>query len=102
MTTCDIYYSLVQSLLMTLTHLDFDRPDFDMSAWASSSQPTVPPAQVISYSIAECSEHSGNYIPENILVDVPHDQSSRWSGAQQSPAAKQWILLRLETLSVIS
>jgi hypothetical protein len=62
----------------------------------------MPSAQEVSYSIAGCSEHSGNYVPENILVDAPHDQLSRWSGAPQSPAAKQWILLKLETLSVIS
>ncbi|KAG1725427.1 Muskelin N-terminus-domain-containing protein [Suillus paluster] len=61
----------------------------------------MPPAQVMTYAIAGCSEHSGNYIPENILVDVPQDPSSRWSGAQQLPTAKQWILLKLETLSVV-
>ncbi|KAG1806116.1 uncharacterized protein BJ212DRAFT_1389716 [Suillus subaureus] len=72
-----------------------------MSAtWATSSQPTMPPAQPMTYAIAGCSEHSGNYVPENILVDTPQDPSSRWSGAQQLPTAKQWILLKLETLSV--
>ncbi|KAG0701286.1 Muskelin N-terminus-domain-containing protein [Suillus ampliporus] len=72
-----------------------------MSAWASSSQPTMPPAQAMTYSIAGCSEHSGNYVPENIQVDMPQDPSSRWSGAQQLPTAKQWIMLKLETLSVV-
>jgi hypothetical protein len=73
-----------------------------MSAtWATSSEPTVPPAQPITYAIAGCSEHSGNYVPENILVDTPQDPTSRWSGAQQLPTAKQWILLKLETFSVI-
>ncbi|KAG2135782.1 Muskelin N-terminus-domain-containing protein [Suillus clintonianus] len=73
-----------------------------MSAtWATSSQPTMPPAQAMTYAIAGCSEHSGNYVPENILVDTPQDPTSRWSGAQQLPTAKQWIMLKLETLSVI-
>ncbi|KAG2073978.1 hypothetical protein BDR04DRAFT_1126925 [Suillus decipiens] len=61
----------------------------------------MPPAQAITYAIAGCSEHSGNYVPENILVDTPQDPSSRWSGAQQLPTAKQWVLLKLETLSVV-
>ncbi|KAG1767395.1 Muskelin N-terminus-domain-containing protein [Suillus occidentalis] len=71
------------------------------AAWATSSQPTMPPAQAMNFTIVGCSEHSGNYVPENILVDAPQDPSSRWSGAQQLPTAKQWILLKLETLSVV-
>ncbi|KAF8134289.1 Muskelin N-terminus-domain-containing protein [Boletus edulis] len=63
----------------------------------SASAPTTEP---IPYSIAGCSEHSGHYVAENILVDRPQDQSSRWSGAQQPPSMKQWILLRLETLAI--
>ncbi|KAG2364029.1 Muskelin N-terminus-domain-containing protein [Suillus spraguei] len=70
-------------------------------SWATSSPPAMPPAQTMTYAIAGCSEHSGNYVPENILVDTPQDPSSRWSGAQQLPTAKQWILLKLETLSVV-
>ncbi|KAG1715773.1 hypothetical protein ID866_1397 [Astraeus odoratus] len=67
---------------------------------ASMGGPSLPPVEVIPYSIAGSSEHSGHYAADNIKVDRPHDQSSRWSGAQQPPSMKQWILLRLDTLAV--
>ena len=70
-----------------------------MSVSASTPLPTTEP---IPYSIAGCSEHSGHYVAENILVDRPQDQSSRWSGAQQPPSMRQWILLRLETSGIVS
>jgi len=35
------------------------------------------------------------------MVDKPQEQSSRWSGALQGNAADQWIILRLESLSVL-
>jgi len=35
------------------------------------------------------------------MVDAPTDPNSRWSGQHESPSIKQWILLRLDTLSVI-
>jgi muskelin len=60
------------------------------------SQPTR-----LSYSIAGCSEHSNRYVAENIMVDAPTDANSRWSGLHEDPTIKQWILLRLDTLSVI-
>ena len=40
-------------------------------------------------------------MPENILVDKPQDQSSRWSGAFQGNV-DQWVVLRLESLAVLS
>ncbi|KAF8893559.1 Muskelin N-terminus-domain-containing protein [Infundibulicybe gibba] len=52
------------------------------------------------YTIAKCSAHSGRYSAENILIDNPMDQNSRWSGAYQG-SATQWLLLRLETLSIL-
>lgn len=55
----------------------------------------------LSYSIAGCSDHSHRYIAENILVDSPTDQSSRWSGSHEGPNMKQWLLLRLDELSVV-
>jgi hypothetical protein len=69
-----------------------------MSANDSSSQP---PSTRLSYTIAGCSEHSNRYVAENIMVDAPTDPNSRWSGQHESPSIKQWILLRLDTLSVI-
>jgi hypothetical protein len=35
------------------------------------------------------------------MVDTPKDPNSRWSGQHESPSVKQWILLRLDELSVI-
>ncbi|PFH53700.1 hypothetical protein AMATHDRAFT_934 [Amanita thiersii Skay4041] len=58
----------------------------------------------LSYSIAASTPHSGQYGPENILVDNPTDHTSRWSSAYQGIAyqgVSQWILLRLESLSVL-
>ncbi|KAI9463668.1 Muskelin N-terminus-domain-containing protein [Lactarius psammicola] len=64
----------------------------------STSHPT--PTQ-LSYTIAGCSEHSNRFVAENIMVDLPTDPNSRWSGLHENPSIKQWILLRLDTLSVI-
>lgn len=55
----------------------------------------------IEYELAGSSEHSGEYVAENILVDRPRDHSSRWSAAY-APNAKQWIRLRLKQLCVLS
>ena len=35
------------------------------------------------------------------MVDKPQDQFSRWSGAFQGSTTDQWIMLRLESLSVL-
>jgi len=35
------------------------------------------------------------------MVDSPKDPNSRWSGQHESPSIKQWILLRLDELSII-
>ncbi|KAH8107718.1 Muskelin N-terminus-domain-containing protein [Cristinia sonorae] len=55
----------------------------------------------LTYTIAGCSEHSGRYVAENILVDNPMDQGSRWSGAYQASNIKQWMLLKLDTLCIL-
>jgi muskelin len=62
----------------------------------------IPPSIPLVYTIAGCSEHSGRYEASNILVDRPMEQASRWSGAHQMPNAKQWMLLRLEKLTILS
>lgn len=58
------------------------------------------------YSIHDVSSHSGKYIPENIMIDAPHDKSSRWSGIQQSGLSsfrqRQWITLKLDKVAVLS
>ncbi|KZT29147.1 hypothetical protein NEOLEDRAFT_1128727 [Neolentinus lepideus HHB14362 ss-1] len=60
-----------------------------------------PPTAKLVYAIAGGTEHSNRYGPENILLDRPEDASSRWSTAYQTPRVKQFILLRLEYLSII-
>lgn len=71
------------------------------SSRSASSLSTRLPTEVISYTVVDSSEHSGNYVADNIKVDRPLDQASRWSGAQQAPSMKQWILLRLDMLAVV-
>ncbi len=70
----------------------------DYDAGNSKSHPM--PTQ-LSYTIAGCSEHSNRFVAENIMVDLPTDPNSRWSGLHENPSIKQWLLLRLDTLSVI-
>lgn len=60
-----------------------------------------PPVLPLAYSIAGCSEHSGRYVADNILVDHPMDQGSRWSGAYQASNIKQWMLLKLDHLAIL-
>ena len=72
-----------------------------MTTTARSSSSAVPLSVPLTYTIASSTPHSGKYVPENIMVDKPQDQSSRWSGAFQGNATDQWIILRLESLSVL-
>jgi hypothetical protein len=55
----------------------------------------------LSYSIAASTPHSGPYRVENILVDNPTEQASRWSGGNVTEGTPQWLLLRLDTLAVV-
>ncbi|KAJ7902190.1 hypothetical protein B0H14DRAFT_3724848 [Mycena olivaceomarginata] len=56
----------------------------------------------LSYSIAASTPHSGPYRVENILVENPTEQASRWSGGPvPETGTPQWLLLRLDTLSVV-
>ncbi|KAH9942390.1 Muskelin N-terminus-domain-containing protein [Epithele typhae] len=67
-----------------------------------------PDVQTIEYVIAGASgEHSNGYVPENIILDRPRDQNSRWSGTlvttpAHNPAPnKQWIRLKLKQTSIL-
>ncbi|CAH3026215.1 unnamed protein product [Porites evermanni] len=55
--------------------------------------------RVLTYSIHKCSSHSSNYLPTNILVDKPNDQSSRWSSDSNSPP--QFLILKLDKPAVV-
>lgn len=61
-----------------------------------------PPTVQLTYTIVGGTEHSGRYVADNILHDHPMDQSSRWSGAAQSSNVQQYLLLRLDSLAVLS
>ncbi|KAF8971232.1 Muskelin N-terminus-domain-containing protein [Flammula alnicola] len=67
---------------------------------SNPQRPSTPPSVPLTYTIASSTPHSGKYGPENIIVDKPQDQASRWSGAFQGNA-NQWIMLRLESLAVL-
>jgi hypothetical protein len=68
---------------------------------AALKQPPTPESKPLTYSIAASTQHSGKYGPKNIMYDKPQDQSSRWSSALQGKN-NQWIMLRLESLAVLS
>jgi hypothetical protein len=53
----------------------------------------------LKYSIHSWSSHSSCFYPENILVDNPNDQSSRWSTGNNN--LTQFIMLELEQVSVV-
>ncbi|KAL4226060.1 Muskelin 1 [Mactra antiquata] len=53
----------------------------------------------LNYSIFKCSSYSYNYAPENIHVDKPTDQSSRWSSDSNHPP--QFLILKLEQPAIV-
>ncbi|KAJ7772726.1 Muskelin N-terminus-domain-containing protein [Mycena maculata] len=56
----------------------------------------------LNYSIVASTPHSGPYRPENILVENPTEQASRWSaGPVPETGTPQWLLLRLDSLAVV-
>ncbi|XP_066283972.1 muskelin-like [Branchiostoma lanceolatum] len=53
----------------------------------------------LNYAIHRWSSFSANYVPDNILVDKPNDQSSRWSSDSNYPP--QFLTLKLERPSIV-
>ncbi|XP_017485402.1 PREDICTED: muskelin isoform X1 [Rhagoletis zephyria] len=53
----------------------------------------------LSYEIHRYSSFSTNYFPENILVDCPSDQSSRWSAHTNNPP--QYLTLKLKRPAIV-
>ncbi|XP_052755942.1 muskelin isoform X2 [Galleria mellonella] len=51
------------------------------------------------YTVHKFSSYSANYIPENIMVNNPSDQLSRWFTDSTTPS--QFILLKLKSLSIV-
>lgn len=54
---------------------------------------------VLPYEIHNYSSYAGNYIPENIVVNKPSDQASRWSSSNNNPP--QFITLKLKRPSIV-
>jgi len=71
-------------------------------AYILFSMDIPPPSVPLPYTVVKSTPHSGKYGPELILLDKPYDQSSRWSGAYQGNNSKQWILLKLDQMSILS
>ncbi|KAJ0015348.1 hypothetical protein NQD34_008968 [Periophthalmus magnuspinnatus] len=59
----------------------------------------VPESRVLTYSVFKWSSFSSTYLPENILVDKPNDQSSRWSSESNYPP--QFLILKLERPAIV-
>ncbi|XP_023686924.1 muskelin [Paramormyrops kingsleyae] len=59
----------------------------------------VPENRALSYGVFKWSSYSSTYLPENILVDKPNDQSSRWSSESNYPP--QYLILKLERPAIV-
>ncbi|XP_034941544.1 muskelin [Chelonus insularis] len=55
--------------------------------------------KTLEYRIYKCSSYSPSYLPENILVDKPQDQSSRWSPDHDH--YPQYLILKLPRPSIV-
>ncbi|XP_074596521.1 muskelin 1 isoform X2 [Brevipalpus obovatus] len=55
--------------------------------------------QFLKYSIHKYSSYTPPHVPENILCDEPHDQSSRWSSESNNPP--QFLILKLDYPAII-
>ncbi|XP_011301120.1 muskelin [Fopius arisanus] len=55
--------------------------------------------KTLEYRIYKCSSYSPTYVPENILVDKPLDQSSRWSSDNDNHP--QYLALKLQRPSIV-
>ncbi|KAL2740581.1 muskelin [Vespula squamosa] len=55
--------------------------------------------KVLEFRIYKCSSFSASYVPENILVDKPSDQTSRWSSDIDNP--RQFLTLKLQCPSIV-
>ncbi|OWR42316.1 muskelin isoform X2 [Danaus plexippus] len=53
----------------------------------------------LSYTVHRYSSYSANYLPENILINKPSDQLSRWFTDSSTPC--QYILLKLENPAIV-
>uniref|UniRef100_A0A3B5BEF2 Muskelin N-terminal domain-containing protein n=1 Tax=Stegastes partitus TaxID=144197 RepID=A0A3B5BEF2_9TELE len=66
---------------------------------AAGGMAVVPESRVLTFSVFKWSSYSSTYLPENILVDKPNDQSSRWSSESNYPP--QFLILKLERPAIV-
>ncbi|XP_068045487.1 muskelin isoform X3 [Anomalospiza imberbis] len=66
---------------------------------AAAAGPAGAESRVLGYSLHRWSSFSSTYLPENILVDRPNDQSSRWSSESNYPP--QYLILKLERPAIV-
>uniref|UniRef100_A0A3P8UPD0 Muskelin 1, intracellular mediator containing kelch motifs n=1 Tax=Cynoglossus semilaevis TaxID=244447 RepID=A0A3P8UPD0_CYNSE len=59
----------------------------------------VSEGRVLTFSVYKWSSYSSTYLPENILVDKPNDQSSRWSSESNYPP--QFLILKMERPAIV-
>ncbi|KAJ3612188.1 hypothetical protein NHX12_020464 [Muraenolepis orangiensis] len=59
----------------------------------------VPENRALCFGVFKWSSYSSIYLPENILVDKPNDQSSRWSSESNYPP--QYLILKLERPAIV-
>ncbi|KAF9976699.1 Muskelin 1, intracellular mediator containing kelch motif [Actinomortierella ambigua] len=54
--------------------------------------------KVLDYDVHSCSSFSASYLPENIKVNNPQDQSSRWSSGSNNQM--QYIMIKLKKMAI--
>ncbi|KAG0231647.1 hypothetical protein BGW42_008723 [Actinomortierella wolfii] len=54
--------------------------------------------KVLDYDVHSCSSYSASYLPENIKVNNPQDQSSRWSSGSNNQM--QYIMIKLKKMAI--
>ncbi|XP_034476504.1 muskelin isoform X2 [Drosophila innubila] len=65
----------------------------------ANSQKPFTLSERLSFEVYSYSSYSPNYLPENVLVDCPNDQTSRWSAYTNSPP--QFLTLKLKRPAIV-
>ncbi|KAH8375385.1 hypothetical protein KR200_002878 [Drosophila serrata] len=66
---------------------------------SGSAQKPFSLSERLNFEIYRYSSYSPNYLPENVLVDCPNDQTSRWSAYTNSPP--QFLTLKLRRPAIV-
>ncbi|ELK38618.1 Muskelin [Myotis davidii] len=66
---------------------------------AGGAVAAAPECRLLPYALHKWSSFSSTYLPVNILVDKPNDQSSRWSSESNYPP--QYLVLKLERPAIV-